>query len=146
MRIAPNELVFYTTQTMTDIYAAQHKGLETFPKIDFQDRGKDFGGIAWENDPVRHHQVARKLAPAFSSRAIRAMEPLVHHCMKFFLERMKEIGDTLEGVSLLDWKSWLGLDLAADLAWSQEMHQMRDAKSSVYLKALLAFNSFATVM
>ncbi|KAI3398579.1 hypothetical protein diail_8925 [Diaporthe ilicicola] len=146
VRIAPNELVFYTPQAFTDIYASQSRGLESFPKTDFQDRGKDLGGIAWEMDPVRHHEVARKLAPAFSSRSIRAMEPTAHQYMDYFVERMKELKDTNTGVSVLDWTNWLALDLAADLAWGMEMNEMRDEKSSVYLDALLAFNSFATVM
>ncbi|KAF3761195.1 cytochrome P450 [Cryphonectria parasitica EP155] len=147
VRIAPNELVFYTPQAFTDIYATQHRGLESFPKTDFQDRGKDLGGIAWENDPVRHREVAKKLAPAFSSRAIRAMEPLVHEYMDYFIQRMKDLGPSAAGgVSLLDWTNWLALDLAADLAWGQKMHEMRNMKSATYLEALLAFNSFATVM
>lgn len=97
-------------------------------------------------DPVRHHEVARKLAPAFSSRAIRTLEPLVHQHMDYFVERMQELGEYSTGVSLVDWTNWLALDMAADLAWNQKMHQMENAKSAVYLEALLAFNSFATVM
>ncbi|KAJ4407474.1 hypothetical protein N0V82_009915 [Gnomoniopsis sp. IMI 355080] len=146
VRIAPNELVFANPQAFVDIYASQSKGLESFPKTNFQDRGKDLGGIAWESDPVRHREVARKLAPAFSSRAIRTLEPLVHQHLDYFVERLKDIGDSSAGVSLLDWTNWLTLDLAADLAWNQDMHQMEHATSSVYLDALLAFNSFATVM
>jgi cytochrome P450 len=146
VRIAPNELVFYTPQAFTDIYGSQHRGLETFPKTDFQDRGKDLGGIVWESDPVRHHEVARKLSPAFSSRSIRAMEPIAHQYMDYFIDQMKEAGNTSAGVSVLDWTNWLALDLAADLAWGMKINEMRDKKSSVYLNALLAFNSFATVI
>lgn len=49
-------------------------------------------------------------------------------------------------MSLLDWTNWLAMDPAADLSWSQQMNQMRDTKGSTYLDALLAFNSFSTVM
>lgn len=146
VRIAPNELVFYNPQAFTDIYPLQQRGLETFPKTDFQDRGKDLGGIVWETDPVRHQEVAKKLSPAFSSRSIRTMEPLAHEYMDYFVAQMEELGASSAGVSLLDWTNWLAMDLAADLAWSLKMNQMRDRKSSVYLDALLAFNSFATVM
>lgn len=74
------------------------------------------------------------------------MEPLLHQYMDLFVEKMKDIGGPATGVSLLDWTNWLAMDLAADLAWSQQMHQMRHAKSSIYLDTLLSFNSFATVM
>jgi len=66
--------------------------------------------------------------------------------MDYFIERMKELGDASTGVSLVDWTNWLTLDMAADMAWNLKMHQMEHATSSVYLDALLAFNSFATVM
>ncbi|KAK7993583.1 hypothetical protein PG989_006964 [Apiospora arundinis] len=68
VRIAPNELAFFTPQAFTDIYLPQHKNMEDFVKTDFQNRGKNLGGLTWEEDPVRHREVARQMAPAFSSR------------------------------------------------------------------------------
>ncbi|CAH0038995.1 unnamed protein product [Clonostachys rhizophaga] len=146
VRIAPNELVFFTPKAFHDIYAPQHKGLETWVKTNFQNRGKDLGGIVWEEDPIRHREVARKLSPAFSSQNSRAMDPVVEKHVTHFIERMKELGSVTEGVSLIDWSNWYYMDLSADLVWNEETHQMRDRKSSVYLDVLLGFNAFATVM
>ena len=83
LRIAPNELCFFTpqaflgkyliltlqqfTDTPSDIYSPHQKNLEVFVKTNFQNRGKDLGGIVWEEDPVRHRVVAKKLSPAFSN-------------------------------------------------------------------------------
>lgn len=128
VRIAPNELIFINPQAFSDIYSPQKRGIETFPKTDFQDRGKDLGGIIWENDPFRHHEVARKLSPAFSSRSVRAMEPLIHEYIDYFVERMKELGSTPEGVELVHWTNWLTMDLASDLTWNEKLHEMRDSK------------------
>jgi cytochrome P450 len=128
VRIAPNELVFFTPQAFTDIYGPHQRNLEDFVKTDFQNRGKDLGGIVWEQDPVRHREVARKLSPAFSSRSIRAMEPLVHEYMDYFILRLKELGGAKEGVRLADWTNWLAMDLSADLTWHEKMHQMRDSR------------------
>lgn len=61
-----------------DIYFPHQKNLETFVKTDLQNLGENLGGIVWEEDPSKHCEIAKKLAPAFSSRKIRAMEPLVH--------------------------------------------------------------------
>lgn len=112
----------------TDIYSPHQKNLEIFIKTDFNDRGKDLGGIVWEEDPVRHREVARKVKPAFSKRSIRAMEPLVHASMDYFVERMKELGEAPGGVGLVDWTNWLAMDISADLSWSENMHQMRNSK------------------
>lgn len=55
-------------QAFADIYLPASKGLELFPKTDFQDRGANLGGIVREEDPMRHREVARKVLPAFSAR------------------------------------------------------------------------------
>ncbi|KAH8719535.1 cytochrome P450 [Phaeosphaeriaceae sp. PMI808] len=148
VRIAPNELAFFTPQAFSDIYSPQHKNLEDFVKTNFQNRGKDLGGLIWEEDPVKHRSVARQIAPAFSTRFLRTLEPIVHEHMDYFIARMKDIfvsGNT-NGVPLVRWTNWLAMDMSADLAWNEKMHQMRDMKDSVNLEVLLSFNSFATVL
>ncbi|KAI1199438.1 cytochrome P450 [Nemania serpens] len=146
VRVAPNELVVFTPKAFTDVYSPQHSGLEVFRKTDFQNRGANLGGIVWEEDPVRHREVARKLAPAFSSRTMRAMEPVMHKHIDYFVARMREIGGEVDGVSLVDWTRWVAWDTSADLAWNEEMFAMRDAKNPIYLDVLLGFNAFATVI
>jgi cytochrome P450 len=113
---------------IADIYSPHQKNLEVFIKTDFNNRGKDFGGIVWEEDPVRHRKVAKKLSPAFSSRSTRAMEPLIHKYMDYFVARMKELGSVPVGVGLVEWMNWLAMDLSADVSWSEKMHGMRDSE------------------
>lgn len=98
-----------------------------FVKTDFQNRGKDLGGIIWEEDPVRHRDMAKKILPAFSARAIRATEALVREYFDFFVKKMKELGSAPEGVSLVDWTNWVASDLATDLTWNEQVHEMRDS-------------------
>ncbi|KAJ8068182.1 hypothetical protein OCU04_003752 [Sclerotinia nivalis] len=146
VRIAPNELVFLTPQAFHDIYLPQNKKLEVFEKTNFQNRGKDLGGIVFEEDPVKHRETARKLSLAFSNQSLRAMEPVIRKHMDYFVERMKELSDTDEGVEIVQWTDWLAMDSSTDLTWNEEANQMKNQKSSVHLEALLAFNSFATVI
>lgn len=113
---------------LIDIYSPHQKNLETFVKTEFQNRGDNLGGIVWEDDAVRHREVAKKLAPAFSARIIRAMEPLVHQYINYFVERMIERGGFLGGVGLAERTTWLAMDLSADLSWNEKMYQMRDGK------------------
>lgn len=129
VRIAPNELAFFTPQAFTDIYSPQHKNLELFVKTDFQNRGKDLGGLIWEEDPVRHRNVAKKIAPAFGTRFMRTLEPVVHEHIDYFVARMKELStdSPTTGVPLARWTNWLAMDMSADLAWSEKMNQMQDS-------------------
>jgi cytochrome P450 len=136
-------------QAFTDIYLPQHKNLEDFVKTDFNNRGKDLGGIIWEEDPVRHRSVAKKIAPAFSSRFLRSLEPVVHEHMDYFVARMREMSDeNAAGVPLVRWTNWLAMDMAADVAWNEKMHQMRDSKVPRYPhyngSMLISILTFAT--
>ena len=130
VRIAPNELVFFTPQAFHDIYSPAHRGLELFRKTDFQNRGANLGGIIWEEDPVRHREVARKLFPAFSPRSIRTFEPLMHKHMDYFVKRMKQLGARQEGVNLVDWTHWVAWDTSQDIAWSEGTLCMRAGMSA----------------
>ncbi|ROW04726.1 hypothetical protein VMCG_04770 [Cytospora schulzeri] len=129
VRIAPNELVFFTPQAFADIYTPAQKGLEVLRKTDFQNRGANLGGIIWEEDPVKHRKVARKLLPAFSPRSVRIFEPVMHKHMDFFIERMK-----------------LAWDTSQDVAWNEETFCMRDEKDPVALDVLISFTAFATMI
>ncbi|KAI0180131.1 cytochrome P450 [Hypoxylon sp. FL1284] len=147
VRIAPNELVFVTPQALADIYSTHTKGLELFAKTQINNHGNDeHGGIIWEWDPVRHRQVARQLAPAFSGRALEAKEPTLHKYIDLFVGRMKSLGNTVDGVSLPSWVNWVCVDISADTAYNREMHAVRDMKDTPYLSILAAFNKAVVVI
>ncbi|XXH01893.1 hypothetical protein Hte_008255 [Hypoxylon texense] len=146
VRVAPNELVFYTPQAFQDIYSPAHRGLEIFRKTDFQNRGANLGGIIWEEDPVKHHEVARKLLPAYSPRSIRSLEPLIHKHLNYFVERMEQLGTRHEGVNLVDWTHWVAWDTSQDIAWCEETGSMTAEKDPVALDVLISFNAFATMI
>jgi hypothetical protein len=87
-----------------DIYGSHTKNIEHFPKTQINNHGNDeHGGIIWEWDPVRHNQVARQLFPAFKGRALKAKEPTLHKYIDLFVEHMKNLGGTEQGVSLPSW-------------------------------------------
>ncbi|KAL2291494.1 hypothetical protein FJTKL_12884 [Diaporthe vaccinii] len=128
VRIAPNELVFFSQQAFHDIHGTQVHGLETFVKTDLNRRGEESGGIIFEEDPVRHRQLAKQLAPAFSNRSLKTMEPTIHEHIDLFVQKMRTKSSSAEGVSLVDWTNWLTMDTAADLAYCQKMRQLEEGK------------------
>ncbi|KAF2994233.1 hypothetical protein E8E14_002850 [Neopestalotiopsis sp. 37M] len=150
VRVAPNELVFITPQAFSgmdptrdlwkmslkrfnaksvnaDIYDTHTLGREHFPKTNFLDLGLGDHGLSWEMDPERHHAKAKKLAPAFSTKALKAKEATMHKYTDAF------------------WTDWFAMDAATDLAYSREMHHLRDMKSSRFLDELWIANFFITV-
>ncbi|KAK7750409.1 hypothetical protein SLS62_007708 [Diatrype stigma] len=144
VRVAPNELAFITPQAFSDIYSPQTNGLEHFPKTDFMALGMGDDGLSWEQNPVKHHGDAKKVAPAFSMKAIKAKESTMNKYIEAFIQRMRELGNREEGIDIKTWTDWLAMDTAADLAYSREMHELRDMKSAGFLNELWIANFFVT--
>ncbi|KAI1123656.1 cytochrome P450 [Nemania abortiva] len=146
VRVAPNELAFGNPQAAADIYGAHDKSLEKFVKTDIKDYARDKdGGLIFQQDPVRHRQIARQMAPAFSPKATRAKDPILHRYADLFVDKMKELGRQKNGVSLPTWVQWLAMDIAAEMAYHHPVNSMRDERDSDYLNVVLSFNRFATM-
>ena len=86
------------------------------------------GGISGETDPVRHREIAKKLAPAFSMRNFKAKEATIQKHIDLFLKRMKDTGMRDKGAELQRWTDWLALDLSADMTYGRDLGQMRESE------------------
>ncbi|KAI0394404.1 cytochrome P450 [Xylariaceae sp. FL0594] len=126
VRVAPNELVFATPQAAHNILDPVVKGQETWVKTDIMDFDAGDGGFIWEQDPVKRKEVAKKILPAFSTRALKAKEPTVQMYTDLFIEKMKLHANDEGGVNLNQWLIWLAMDMSADLSYGRELNQMRD--------------------
>ncbi|KAI1079391.1 isotrichodermin C-15 hydroxylase [Whalleya microplaca] len=144
VRVAPNEIVFSVPQAALDIYNPAVKSHETWVKTDLMDFGTGDLGFIWENDPVKRREVAKKVLPAFSTKASKAKEPTVQMYINMFVDKMKELGSAPEGIDLNRWLLWLAVDMSADLAYSRELHHMRDTKNTEFLETLLGTNLYVT--
>ncbi|KAI0808883.1 cytochrome P450 [Xylaria sp. FL0064] len=143
IRIAPNELVFLTPQAAKDIYLAQEKNLELFVQVGYDTLDTGDNGISGEPNPVRHREIAKRVAPAFSSKNLKAKEMTIQKHMNLFIEKMEQLKGT--DIELRQWSDWLALDLSADMTYGQDLGQVRDMKDSLFLNSSLKLNLFLTL-
>jgi hypothetical protein len=111
----------------TDIYLAQEKNLESFVQVGYDTLDTGDNGITGEPNPVKHREIAKKLAPAFSTRNLKAKEAAILKHIDLFVSQMRKTGGGKEGAELQCWTDRLGLDLSADMVYSRDMGQMRDS-------------------
>ncbi|KAI1321399.1 cytochrome P450 [Xylariaceae sp. FL0255] len=133
VRVAPNELVFITPQAFSGTSDSRTSGLEHFPMTNFMDLGLSDNGISWEMDPVKHHADAKRLAPAFAHEQLRQSQKQLTGTLTSSLKKMKDIGSREEGIEL----KTMTMDISADLAYSREMHHLRDKISFTQLGKIL---------
>ncbi|KAI0450753.1 cytochrome P450 [Xylaria acuta] len=143
IRIAPNELVFLTPQAAKDIYLAQENHLESFVQVGYDALDTGDNGISGEPNPVRHREVAKRLAPAFSNKNLIAKETTMQRHMNQFIEKMVHLQG--KDIELRRWSDWLALDLSADMTYGHDWGQVRDMKDSLFLSSTLKLNLFLTL-
>jgi hypothetical protein len=112
-----------------DIYLAQEKNLELFTQVGYDTLDTGDNGITGEPNPVKHREIAKKLAPAFSSKNLKAKESVILKHINLFVDRIRETGGGVKGAEMQCWTDRLGLDLSADMVYGREIGQMRDSKS-----------------
>lgn len=82
---------------LVDIYLPHDRMMEAFVKTDFEDLGEGDGGISFETDPVKHREVAKRIAPAFSMKNFKAKEATLHYYIDLYIDKMKEVGGSEKG-------------------------------------------------
>lgn len=126
VRIGPNDVLFYTPQAAMDIYGRMNKGQELFVKTNLMDFGQGDLGFSWQPNPMIRKATGKKILPAFSNKANKNKEPLVHAYIDLFISKMMSLGGKPEGLLMNDWLYWLAVDMSADLAYGREMTHLKD--------------------
>ncbi|KAH7313966.1 cytochrome P450 [Stachybotrys elegans] len=145
VRVAPNELVFITPKAASDIYGSTVKGLEYFPKADFLSLGRKDQGLTWERDPVKHRHKAKLVQPAFGAKSLKAKETKMHKHIDAFVQVMANKGRRGEAVEFRRWADWLSMDIATDMGYSHQLHQVEQEKYSLIFSALWDTNFFGVL-
>jgi len=91
---------FATVQSYQDIHGHVKQGSAKFLKNDFYNMGDDAGllGIVSIRDPLHHRDVRRSLSNAFSAKALRLQTDVVLHYVDMFIDQIKRVGDTHDGI------------------------------------------------
>ena len=87
---------------MIDIYTSTIKNRPAFVKTNFLDTGDKYEGLPSERD-IDKHRVGRKmLSPAFSARAMKQYESVIHGNIFAFTQRLEEFGQVEAGVNITE--------------------------------------------
>ncbi|KAI0140459.1 cytochrome P450 [Xylariaceae sp. FL1272] len=90
------------------MYLAQEDNLELFVQVGFDALDTGDNGVTGEPDPLRHREIAKRLAPAFSNRNLIAKETAIQKHVSGFIDKMEfQQGRDIE---VRQWSDWLALD------------------------------------
>lgn len=110
VRTGPNRLSFVTPQSYRDIYGHVKHGEKRFLKTKWYEQ--DEPRISRVRDPVLHGQQRKALANAFSARALRDQETVVHQYVDLLLKQLNSLGaGGQKAVDATDAYNWLTFDV-----------------------------------
>lgn len=110
VRIGPNDLSFSNVNAYRDIYGHVGQDKKRFLKTTSYER--DEPRIVSVRDPAEHALQRRALSHAFSARALRDQELVVHQYLDLLLEQFRNLGeDGKKGVNVTNAMNWLTFDI-----------------------------------
>nr|CDP31274.1 Putative cytochrome P450 E-class, group I [Podospora anserina S mat+] len=145
VRIAPNEIVFFTVQAQNDILLSGTKGKPAFRKSSFYFKIGPHTGLAAESDPEKHRTIRKWMAPAFSPRALKEQDPVLHGVVDKAINKMAQKGDTPEGMDLTIWSDWIACDLAGSLGYGYDFGNIENEKDADLLRWFNAVTVWVTM-
>jgi cytochrome P450 len=68
--------------------------------------------IISESDPIEHGRLRKIFSHAFSEKALREQEDIVHEYVDMFIERIGEYGQGKNGIDMVKWYNFTTFDVS----------------------------------
>ncbi|TVY85334.1 Cytochrome P450 monooxygenase aclL [Lachnellula suecica] len=138
VRISPNELSFNTAQSFQDIYGFRqgHAVLQKDKGYYFPPAGSIDDLLTAED--ADHFRMRKLLEPAFSSKALRAMDPVITSFTNLLIEKLREqaLHPEKEVVDILQWFNWTTFDVVGELTYGQSFGCLDEGVFHPWIKTI----------
>lgn len=111
VRCGPNEMSFCTIEAFRDIYCHYSAGKNKLLKTQAMD-SEAYPRVTSVKDPVVHAEQRRALSHAFSAKALRFQEDLVHKYVNLWISQLNKLGENgTKAVNITDAFDWITFDI-----------------------------------
>lgn len=147
LRIAPNEVTFADEAAWTDIFQTRTDS-EQFLKdpLWWSRQPGQPNSLLSAIDPEEHANMRKLLAPAFTTRALRAQEPIILQYVNLLVERLQELVAAAEDsdeeaaeIDMTPWFHFTTFDVFGDLGFGESFDCLQSSKYHPWIALL--FNS-----
>lgn len=143
IRIAPNEVTFARADAWLDILQPRSEQFLKDPVWWARQPGSPDSLISAIN-PETHSRMRKSLSPAFTPRALRAQEPILHQYVNLLVDRLTQhLDDRRTGkkteLDIAPWFNYVTFDLFGDLGFGESFDCLQNARYHPWISLL--FNS-----
>lgn len=138
VRTSPNELSFATAESYKEIYGHASKGRPPFLKSDFYSSNGRAPSIVSARDPLEHRTQRRSLSAAFSAKALREQEVVVHEYIDMFINQIRKLGSAgTNGLNIVEAFNWLTFDIIGDLTFGESFDAVKIGKTHPWVSVIV---------
>jgi cytochrome P450 len=138
VRISPTELSFNSPQAFKDVYGYR-QGHEIFQK-DHTYYFPPAGNVAdlLTALDADHTRMRKLLEPAFSSKALKAMDPVITSFTDLLMSKLHEQADSpsTATVDILRWYNWTTFDVVGELTYGQTFGCLESATYHPWIQSI----------
>lgn len=147
LRIAPNEVTFADEAAWADIFHTRSDS-EQFLKdpLWWSRQPGQPNSLLSAIDPKEHATIRKLIAPAFTPRALKAQEPIIHQYVNLLIERIQELvtaardnGEEAADIDMTPWFHFTTFDVFGDLGFGESFNCLQSSKYHPWIALL--FNS-----
>ncbi|KAJ5619755.1 hypothetical protein N7510_003739 [Penicillium lagena] len=140
VRIAPNSLAYRAAPAWRDIYGHRKKGQKIFLKDPslYAPTPNGVNAIITANEDD-HARMRRLLTHAFSNKALREQEGILHTYVDMLIQRLQKLLDGPHGqaIDLTRWFNFITFDLIGDLAFGEPFDCLDSSKYHWWILIIL---------
>ncbi|CAJ2512852.1 Uu.00g009710.m01.CDS01 [Anthostomella pinea] len=144
LRIAPDEVTYAREDAWVDIFHPRpgHRPFLKDPTWWRSQANKPLTLLS-AIEPEEHARFRKLLAPAFTQRALKAQEPVLHRYVNLLVERLRDVaaGDPEKGseVNIVPWFNFVTFDIFGDLGFGESFECLENSRYHPWIDLL--FNS-----
>ncbi|KAI1194543.1 cytochrome P450 [Nemania serpens] len=143
IRIAPNEVTFARADAWSDILQPRSEQFLKDP-VWWAKQPNNPDSLISAIDPETHARMRKSLAPAFTLRALRAQEPILHQYVNLLVDRLAQhVGDNSTTqkaeLDIAPWFNYITFDIFGDLGFGESFDCLQNSRYHPWIALL--FNS-----
>lgn len=138
IRIAPDEVTFAQPEAWTDILRVDHPPFLKDPVWWGAQPGLH-ESLMTAIHPESHARIRKLLAPAFTTRALKAQEPILHQYVNLLVERLWNHATREPLINIAPWFNFTTFDIFGDLGYGEPFQCLQDSRYHPWISMI--FNS-----
>ncbi|KAL5403457.1 hypothetical protein PMIN06_009756 [Paraphaeosphaeria minitans] len=147
VRTGPNELSFASAESWKDIYGHTGKGRSTFIKSNFYDSQGKQPSVITSRDLVEHSIQRKALSAAFSAKALRDQEGVVHQYVDLFIAQIGKLGGAATmGVNIPEAFNWLTFDIIGDLTFGESFDAVKNGRTHPWVSVIVESTFWGSIL